>query len=266
VGGIPSIADPKYVSVAEADDFIQDDELVLAINYKGVERVYPLQIMVWHEIVNDEIAGDPILITYCPLCGSGLAFERKVQGEETRFGISGKLYNSNLVMYDEKTDSYWTQIEGQAIIGPLAGEKLVPISIDTVGWGDYKGSHPDAEVLSQDTGFNRRYGTDPYGSYYTDSFLFPGIQNRDDRVHPKTVVFGIEVDGAFKAYREDDLKEQGAIEDVVAGVNVKVERMDDGTVKITNVDSGEEIVKDRGFWFAWYAFHPETELYGVEPN
>ena len=103
--GIPSIDNPKFVSLEEADEWIQDNELVLAITYKGVTRVYPLQIMVWHEIVNDTIAGDPILITYCPLCGSGIAFEGRINGEEVEFGTSGKLYNSNLVMYDRKTDS-----------------------------------------------------------------------------------------------------------------------------------------------------------------
>ena len=148
--GIPSIDNPKYVSVADADKWIEDNELVLAITYKGIKRVYPLQIMVWHEIVNDNISGDPILITYCPLCGSGIAYERTLDGEEVEFGTSGKLYNSNLVMYDRKTETYWTQIDGLAIIGELTGQKLIPISIDTVVWRDWKQEHPDSEVLSQD--------------------------------------------------------------------------------------------------------------------
>jgi len=264
--GIPSIDNPKYVSVQEADQWIQDNELILAIIYKGVKRVYPLQIMVWHEIVNDNIAGDPILITYCPLCGSGIAYERIIEVDGGReiveFGTSGKLYNSNLVMYDRKTDSYWSQIDGNAIVGELTGQELKAISIDTVIWRDWKKVHPNSEVLSQDTGFSRDYGRDPYGSYYEDSFLFSTVENRDDRVHPKTVIFGIEVEGEFKAYQEDVLIEQGVIEDVVGGVNIKVERDAAGIVKITNVDTGEEIVKERDFWFAWYAFHPDTELYG----
>ena len=259
--GIPSIDNPKYVSVAEADQWIQDNELVLAIIYKGVKRVYPLQIMVWHEIVNDKIAGDPILITYCPLCGSGIAYERKINGEEVEFGTSGKLFNSNLVMYDRKTDTYWQQIDGKAIVGELTGMELKEISIDTVVWRDWKKAHPDSEVLSQDTGFARDYGRDPYGSYYEDSFLFFPVEDRDDRVHPKTVIFGIELNNQFKAYKEDDLKETGMIEEQFAGVNIKAERDEVGIVKFTNLDTGEEIVKERDFWFAWYAFHPETELY-----
>ncbi|MBR9699101.1 DUF3179 domain-containing protein [Candidatus Woesearchaeota archaeon] len=262
--GIPSIDNPKYVTVEEADVWIQDNELVLAMIYKGVKRVYPLQIMVWHEIVNDNIAGDPILITYCPLCGSGIAYERTLDGEEVEFGTSGKLYNSNLVMYDRKTDSYWSQIDGQAIVGELTGMELTPISVDTVVWRDWKKVHPDSEVLSQDTGFTRSYGRDPYGSYYEDSFLIFPVDNEDDRLHPKDIIFGIEVDGAYKAYREEDLKTDAEIEDTVNGVDIKVTRDEVGIVKIINVDTGEEIVKERDMWFAWYAFHPDTLLYETE--
>lgn len=259
--GIPSIDNPRFVSVGEADQWIEDFELVLAIIYKGVKRVYPLQIMVWHEIVNDTIAGDPILITYCPLCGSGIAYEREINGEEVEFGTSGKLYNSNLVMYDRKTDSYWTQIDGLAVVGELTGMKLTPISIDTVAWRDWKKAHSDSKVLSQFTGFDRPYGHDPYASYYEHSFVFFPVENEDDSVHPKTIIFGIEVNGVFKAYKEDDLIELKMIEDTVGDISIRIERDDAGIVKVTNLETGEEIVKERDFWFAWYAFHYETELY-----
>lgn len=259
--GIPSIDIPKYVTVEQADEWIQDNELVLAIIHKNVTRVYPLQILVWHEIVNDWIADDPILITYCPLCGSGIAYNRTIKGEVVEFGTSGKLYNSNLVMYDRKTNSYWTQIDGLAIVGELTGTKLIPLSIDTVVWRDWKSAHPGSEVLSQDTGFMRPYGTDPYGNYYENSFIFFPVENEDKRIHPKTVVFGVEVNGTFKAYREDNLKELKVIEDTVNGIKITVKRDDAGIVMITNLETGDEIVKERDFWFAWYAFHPETELY-----
>lgn len=262
--GIPSIDNPKFVTVEEADEWIEDNELVLALIRNDIKRVYPLQILVWHEIVNDFIGDEPILITYCPLCGSGIAYERTFDGEAVEFGTSGKLYNSNLVMYDRKTDSYWSQIDGNAIVGELTGMELVDVSIDTVVWRDWKVAHPDSEVLSQDTGYFRQYGSDPYGNYYEDSFLIFPVENEDNRVHAKTVIFGIEVDGAYTAYREDDLKESGTIIDVVNGVNVQVERDSAGTIRVMNLDNGEEIVKERDFWFAWYAFHPETNLYGVE--
>ncbi len=164
-------------------------------------------------------------------------------------------------MYDRKTESYWTQIEGLAIVGELTGTKLTSVTIDTVVWREWKKAHPDSLVLSQDTGFERSYGKDPYGSYYEDSFLFFTVEKRDDRLHPKTVVFGIEVNGVFKAYKEEDMKELKVIEDTVNGVKIKVERDDAGVVKITDHSTGEEIVKERDFWFAWYAFHPDTQLF-----
>ena len=258
--GIPSIDNPKFVSVEEADKWIEDNELALAIIYKDVKRVYPLQILVWHEIVNDVIAGDPILITYCPLCGSGIAFERTLNGEEVEFGTSGKLYNSNLVMYDRKTDTYWTQIDGKAILGELTGMVLKDINIDTVVWRDWKKAHPDSEVLSQDTGYFRSYGRDPYGNYYENSFLIFPVENEDNRIHAKTPVWGIEINGEFKAYIEADVRE-GDIEDTVGGVSITISMDEAGIGKIVNVDTGEEIIKERDFWFAWYAFHPETGLY-----
>jgi hypothetical protein len=265
--GIPALAENniKFVSVVEADEWIEDNELVLVLIHNGVKRVYPLQILVFHEIANDRIKGEPILITYCPLCGSGIAYESYViiDGEKTesRFGTSGKLYNSNLIMYDEQTDSYWQQIDGKAIVGELTGQELKEISIDTVTWRDWKISHPNSEVLSQDTGMNRNYGRDPYGNYYEDSFLLFPVDNEDNRIHAKTQVFGIEINGIYKAYQQDDVKEAGTIEDTVGGVNIKLEQQVDGRVTVTNLDTNQEIVKEVDFWFAWYAFHPETQLY-----
>ena len=259
--GIPSIDRPLFVSVEDADEWIADNELVLALTYRGETRVYPLQILVWHEIVNDTIANAPILITYCPLCGSGIAYERILDGKAVEFGTSGKLYNSNLVMYDRKTDTYWSQIDGLAIVGELSGQELEAISIDTVVWRNWKVAHPDSLVLSQATGFDRPYGIDPYGSYYEDSFLLFPVESSDDRIHPKTVVFGVEIRGVYAAYREEDLIRLGVIEDSVNGMRLRISRDEAGVVTIYNITLGKNIVKERGFWFAWYAFHPDTLLY-----
>ncbi len=164
-------------------------------------------------------------------------------------------------MYDRKTDTYWSQLDGLAIVGELSGMKLTMIAVDTVTWGEWKEAHPDSEVLSQDTGFSRNYGRDPYGSYYEDSYLLFPVENENSSVHPKTFVYGVEINGAFKAYKEDDLVALSQIEDTVGGVKIKITRDDVGTVRVANLDTGEDIVAERGFWFAWYAFHPETELF-----
>ena len=144
---------------------------------------------------------------------------------------------------------------------PLTGTQLEGVSIDTVVWRDWKKAHPDSEVLTQKTGYSRPYGTDPYGSYYEDSFVMFPVEAQDDRVHPKTVIYGINVNGVYKAYKEEDLKKLKSVEDEVNGVKLKVERDEAGIAKVTNLDTGDEIVKERDFWFAWYAFHPDTELF-----
>ena len=166
-------------------------------------------------------------------------------------------------MYDRKTDTWWTQIDGKAIVGELTGRELTEISIDTVTWREWKKGHPDSEVLSRDTGFSRNYGRDPYGNYYEDSFLMFPVEHDDQRIHPKTVIFGIEIDGVYKAYREDDVKGAGTFEDTVAGVQIQINRDPAGIVTFTDIATGEEIVKERDFWFAWYAFHPDTLVYGL---
>ena len=163
-------------------------------------------------------------------------------------------------MYDELTDTYWQQIDGKAIVGDLVGQELKELSIDTVTWREWKAAHPDSQVLSQNTGMRRSYGNDPYGNYYEDSFVFFPVENSDNRIHAKTPILGIEINNQFKAYKREEIT-TSPIQDVVAGVNIKVEKLEDSRVIITNTDTGEEIVKEEDFWFAWYAFHPETELY-----
>ncbi len=261
--GIPSIDKPKFVSVPEANKFVNDNELVLGINLNEDKRAYPFQILVWHEIVNDIVGNSPVAVTYCPLCGTGIAYERTINNEPVEFGVSGLLYNSDLVMYDRKTDTLWDQINGRAIVGELAGTRLKQVPIDTVTWGDWKKLHPNTKVLSRETGFIRSYGTSPYGDYDTSSSIYFPVENEDLRLHPKTIIFGITINGKFKAYKEEDLKKLENIEDKFNGINLIVERSDSGIVTIKKRDGNESIVPVRAFWFAWFAFHPDTELYKI---
>jgi hypothetical protein len=182
----------------------------------------------------------------------------------SEFGTSGKLFNSNLVTYDRKTDTYWTQIGGKAVLGQLTGQKLKEISIDTVEWRDWADTHPDSEVLSQLTGYTKAYGNDPYEGYYTSNSLKFPVGYRTDLVHPKAVIFGIEVNGQYKAYLEKDLKKLISIRDTVKGIPIRISRDEAGAVKVENLNNGEEIVKERMFFFAWYAFHPDMVLYEAE--
>jgi hypothetical protein len=217
--GIPSIDNPKFISVQEASKFLEDSELVLGLNINGDIRAYPLQILVWHEIVNDEIGSIPVAVTYCPLCFTNQVFNRTIDdGQEVvEFGTSGKLYNSNLVMYDRTSKSLWSQAMAEGIVGKYAGTKLERVPFDVAYWKEWKQLYPDSKILSRDTGSNRPYGVDPYGDYYTNSdVLFP-VSNKDNRLGLKEIVVGFENKGQYKAYKLQEIENKKVINDQVNG-------------------------------------------------
>jgi Protein of unknown function (DUF3179) len=220
--GIPSIDNPKFISVQEASKFLEDSELVLGLNVNGDIRVYPLQILVWHEIVNDEVGDVPVAVTYCPLCFTNQVFNRSLDdGQEVvEFGTSGKLYNSNLVMYDRTSKSLWSQALAQGIVGKYAGTKLKRVPFDIAYWKEWKQLYPDSKILSRDTGSNRPYGVDPYGDYYTNSdVLFP-VSNKDGRLNLKEIVVGLENKGQYKAYKLQEIENKKVINDQVNGKSI----------------------------------------------
>ena len=214
---IPAITNPQFDSAAAASKWLYTSDVVFGISYRGVKRAYPQRILNWHEIVNDTIAGGPVLVTFCPLCGSALAFHRMMDGHAVAFGVSGLLYNSDLIMYDRRTGSLWQQFTGQAIVGSAVqrNEQFKELPITTTTWRTWKHAHPTTEVLSRRTGYDRDYDQYPYGSYEQDNELYFGIQHSDRRLPLKTVVYGIEVAGAAKAYTVDVLLRHRSLEDVV---------------------------------------------------
>ncbi len=192
--GIPPIEDPQYLSIEDADPRIGDSTVVFVAEFEKETYIYPQNIMVWHEIVNEEIAGEKKIITYCPLTGSALGFKGNISAGQTTMGTSGNLVNSNLVMYDRETDSYWPQILGRAIEGELKGEVLEEFPVIWTRWELAKDYYDEARVLSRETGFARDYDRDPYGSYavsgdYYDSGgpIFP-VMNQDEQFEDKKVV------------------------------------------------------------------------------
>ncbi len=189
--GIPPIDDPKFLAPDEVT-FLEDQEPLIAVDVSGVQKAYPLRIMMWHEIVNDEFDGVPVVVTYCPLCNTGIAYLRPtIDGELLDFGTSGKLYLSNLVMYDRQTFSYWPQATGQAVIGPLLGKQLEFVPARILSWGDWSAAHPDGLVLSIDTGHDRNYGANPYAGYDSADrpFLFAG--DPDPRLPSQEHILGV---------------------------------------------------------------------------
>ncbi len=204
---IPSIDHPKFLSVSRVD-FLDPREPILAIDVGGDAKAYPVQILIWHEIVNDVVGGMPVALTYCPLCNTGIAFGRPtIDGQLLDFGTSGKLYQSNLVMYDRQTQSLWPQALGEAVIGPLTGTKLRLVPVQMVSWGDWKAEHPDGGVLSRNTGASRPYGENPYGGYdrpNSSPFAFGGAAI-DPRLPPKARVVGVQVGDDVEAFPYDVL-------------------------------------------------------------
>ena len=217
--GIPSIDSPKFAQVSDAN-FMSDSDTVIGLEINGEVKAYPLFILVWHEIVNDKVGDTPVAVTYCPLCYTNQVFERVIDGQEVEFGTSGKLYNSNLVMYDRTTDSYWSQALGIAITGELTGHQLNIIPFDVITWGDWKKMHPDTLVLTTQTGHIRSYEVDPYGDYYTDTRVIFPVENKDDRMHPKEIILGFHADGHYKAFKQNDVESNTVINSEINNIPV----------------------------------------------
>ena len=257
---IPAIDEPVFESAAEARQWLQPEDVVFALEFGGEARAYPQRIMNWHEIVNDEVGGEQVAVTFCPLCGSAIAFDRQVGDRVLDFGVSGKLHNSDLVMYDRQTETLWQQISGEGIVGELFGTSLEPVSMNTVRWGDWVAEHPETKVLSRETGFSRDYDSYPYGSYESDRRVIFGVEGGvDETIHPKTEVYGVGLGGETKAYTREALERDGTIADSLGGQAFTLEY--DGGKVVGVTSTGGEVVPLRMFWFAWKAFAPGTGLY-----
>lgn len=258
--GIPAIDSPRFVSAQRAG--LADDDRVLGIVIDGSARAYPVRILNWHEVVNDRIGDRAVLITYCPLCGTGMAFE-PMPGAGG-YGVSGLLHNSDVLLYDRATLSLWSQIMAQAVSGPLKGRELAPLPLIHTRWADWQRRHPATLVLSTQTGFDRDYARDPYAGYASVPRLLFDVQHRDDRFPPKEWVLGIRVRGQAKAYPfsvlDRVLGASGELNDVVAGERLRI-RYDRGHGSAEAVDAqGRLLPGTMAFWFAWVAFHPRTEV------
>ncbi|MFQ5514098.1 MAG: DUF3179 domain-containing protein [Myxococcota bacterium] len=256
--GIPALFEPKMLRAQKAP--WDDKDTVVGVSLGGEARAYPIAILSWHELVNDSVAGTPILVSYCPLCGTALVFDREVGGKVRTFGVSGLLYRSDLLLYDRETESLWSQISATSVAGPAMGTRLHVLRSRMTSWGEWKRSHPKSLVLSPETGHQRDYGRDPYAGYATsERLLFP--VRADSRYHPKMPTLGVRLpSGAARAYPAVELQR--------AGGSVQ-ERFEDHDVRVAydperqlfSVEAPDAIEVIEGFWFAWAAFHPETTVF-----
>ncbi len=199
--GIPAIDRPRFIGVKEAGKWLSENEAVIALQVGGVNRAYPLQILIWHEIVNDMIGGVPVMVTYCSICNSAIVFNRTLARRTLSFGIAGFVHGSNMVMYDRETESWWQQFTGEAIVGDLTGKKLKPLPAQIISFAQFAKAFPKGSVLSRQTGFNREYGTNPH-------FRYDNLEGRpshfrgkpDARLIPMEKVIGVEIGDQAKAY------------------------------------------------------------------
>lgn len=240
--GIPSVDDPQFVTPESASNWVADNEPVIAIEINGDARAYPLQVITWHEIVNDEIGGVPATITFCPLCNSAIVFDRRLNGETYEFGVSGLLHNSDLIMYDRTNESLWQQFTGQAIVGDLTGEQLTMLPSSIVSFANFRDAFPEGKVMSTDTGYSRAYGQNPYAGYDTigqNPFLFDGAI--DARLPGMARVVTVPLGEVDVAYPVDLLSELGVIHDQQGGQDMVLFHIDGtssalGAAQISNGD------------------------------
>jgi Protein of unknown function (DUF3179) len=211
--GIPAVDEPAYESIADARTWLADNAPVISLEIDGAARAYPLAILVWHEIANDTLGGVPVVVTFCPLCHTALVFERTVQGTADTFGTTGNLRFSDLVMYDRRTESWWQQATGEAIVGTLTGTKLTFLPAQIISIQDFATAYPDGDVLSRETGMTRPYGRNPYPGYDRANerpFLMTG--EIDGRLAPKEKVVTIDRGGRVIAVPYDVVDRVGVVE------------------------------------------------------
>ncbi len=256
---IPAIDSPQFVAAAAAD-FLEADDLVMGIELAGVERAYPTRILNYHEIVNDTLGETPVAVTWCPLCGSGLAFERVLDGKPVEFGVSGLLHNSDLIVYDRDSESLWQQITATAFAGPRRGQTLKTVPVALTTWSEWQAAHPETEVLAPPSDDPRYAARAPYGDYdRSDRLIFP-VASASARLHPKEVVHGVEFEGGSFAVTERALRESPTVETVAGDRTLRWTRHANGMVEVVDAD-GTALVAHRMFWFAWYSFHVDTGLH-----
>lgn len=253
--GIPALTDPKFVPVNGAK--LKDEDLGIFVRLGGEERYYPFSIMVWHEIVNDTLGGRSIAVTFCPLCGSAIVFDRNVDGKILDFAVSGFLFESNLLMYDRQTESFWSQVRGEAVVGSYTGTLLERIEMQRLSFGELKNKYPDAQVLSENTGYSRDYGLSPYGDYDENEDLYFPVSVDDRRFPAKEIMLIVPVEKTWAAFPWESLKKKGK-----ASISVQSKELNlalEGSEVFASYD-GQNLPSYYEMWFSFAVHHQSDGL------
>ncbi len=256
--GIPAITEPKFISLTEAKTWLKDDSDGIVVTVGETTRFYPFNVIVWHEIVNDKIEGKSLVVTFCPLCGSSIVFNGKVGDKIEQFGVSGKLYESNLLMYDKTTESLWSQIIGEAVVGDRTGEKLSVYPSQVMSFKQASEKYPSIEILSKETGYNRSYDVSPYGDYNTNTEIYFPISINDTRLPAKTIMYIVNVDNHSVAFERSALSESN-IATVSAGNEKISAKITDGEIEVK--DGANKIIPGyTAMWFSWAIHHQKDGI------
>jgi hypothetical protein len=260
--GIPSINQPKFVSASDAT-FLGKKDRVLGVYRNGIAKAYPIRILDRHEVVNDSFADERVVVTYCPLCFSGMAFSISTDSIARTFGVSGLLFNSDVLLYDHQTGSLWSQIRSQAISGALKGTVIRPVVTAHTTWPDWLNRYPDTQVLSTDTGFRMSYRSSPYTQYQRSRQLMFPVNNRSNKYSNKELVLGVVIGDTFKAYPFKEMRKQDrtSFDDSIGDTALTIEWHEKEKFARATSSEGEEIPTVIVYWFAWYAFHPTTAVF-----
>ncbi len=258
--GIPALTAPKFKPVSEVS--MGFEERVVGVVINGVARAYPRAVLVWHEVVNDRIGGQPFVIVYSPLSGAVASYRASLDGQAVEFGVSGLLYNSGTLAFDQGSESLWLPVEGTAIAGPRTGQRLQAIPAVETSWADWQQRYPQGEVLIADTGHDRPYGRDPYADYMANSELRFAAAPLSDRYHPKEPVLVLIDADSYRAYPFVELAAHDApFTDRVNGIRYTIEfSYADQSVRVTDA-KGQPVASPTEYWFAWHAGHPKASVY-----
>jgi hypothetical protein len=257
--GIKSVDEPGFAA-PEAASWVAPQNPVLGVSVGDAAHTYPVHIMDYHQIVNDDVGGTPVLVTYDPLAGVPRAFDARVDGRRLEFGVSGLLHNHNFLLYDRETESLWLQFTGEALAGPLAGKRLTPLPIRQERLSTWLSRHPSTRVLERPFPQRIDYRYTPFKAYIVDDkTLFP-VKAQDTSYHAKEMVCGVVVNGKARAYLGSLVTAAGGeVEDEVAGHKIHVAYDPDEAVFMWDVPEGVEVVES--YWLAWKAFHPDTSVW-----
>lgn len=261
--GIPAIDNPKYIPGHSAS-WLKATDTIIGVVVDGEARAFPLRILNWHEIVNTSWGDTSVVVSFCPLCGTGMVFSSEIKGEDLKFGVSGLLYQSDVLLYDRQTDSLWSQLMSQAVSGPLKGTRLKLMNSRHTSFGEWLERYPDTLVLDTKTGFRRDYSRDPYKGYAkSNSIMFPVNNDFPRQFHPKDEVLGVELQGQFLAipYRELSKSQKQEIPYTWQNRKWIIQWRPEIPEAWIEDEKGQQYPSVRSFIFAWYGFHPETKLY-----